>query len=205
MAAYEKDIAHYAEFIKAAESPMLQPIDFEKSQLGDIPALKVTVHMPKLPEGPGAAMQEQMMKAIMGKDGKLDAWIVPADEHHVVMGYVSKENILKTVEAIKKGEAGFADDASIAKTAALLPKDALSVGYLSPQGLVDFGKRAAALFLPPQVPVEQLVPDFPQTPPIGLAVTAPPHELQTVLVVPNEVIKAIGEYVEKVKKQHGAM
>ena len=42
------------------------------------------------PAGRQAQQQAQMMKFLFGPGGKLVAWIVPADEHHVVSGYVAR-------------------------------------------------------------------------------------------------------------------
>jgi len=147
-----------------------------------------------------------MMEAFFGKSGKIDGWMAPADEHHVVMGYVNKDRLQKMIEAIKMGEPGLASDASVSKTAALLPKDALSIGYLSPQGAINFAKWMVAAVAPPGVSsMESAIPEFPATPPIGFAVTSAPNELQTVLVLPAEVLKAIGQYVGTIRGMRGAV
>jgi hypothetical protein len=203
LAAYQKDITSYGEFVKAVDSPMLQAIGIEKTELDGTPALKITMNAPKALAGGQIPQQARMMETFFGKEGKVEGWVVPADEHHVVIGYVNKDRVLKTVEAIKKGESGLAADASVAKTAELLPKDALSLVYLSPQGAVNFAKWIAAAVAPAELNVGPNIPEFPATPPIGFAVTSAPNELQTVLVFPADVLKAIGQYVGTIKGIRG--
>jgi hypothetical protein len=48
------------------------------------------------------------------------------------------------------------------------------------------------------------LPEFPQTPPIGFAITTGKDELQTCLVVPGEVLQAIRPYVGKVRAMRGS-
>ena len=118
------DLAQYAEFLKTAKSPVLQPVEIEKTEVGGTPALRFSMKAPKLPEGQQTPQTEKMMEAMFGADGKLDAWIVPAGEHSVVMGYVNKENVQSAMQAIKQGSKGLAADAEVTKTAALLPAGA---------------------------------------------------------------------------------
>ena len=46
-----------------------------------------------------------------GKDGKLVAWLAPADEHTLVFAYVSEESLRRAIAAIKQGKPGLAGDA----------------------------------------------------------------------------------------------
>ena len=124
--------------------------------------------------------------------------MAPADEHNIVIGYVSKEHLQQTIEAAKQGKPGLTSDAGVSKTAALLPQDALLTVFLSPQGTIDFFKRMASVIITPEMNMEQKIPDFPKTPPIGFAATTATNELQTCLVVPAEVLLAIPKYIEKI-------
>jgi tetratricopeptide (TPR) repeat protein len=83
----------------------------------------------------------------------------------------------------------------------LLPPDAILVAYISPQGTIDFIKRMASVIIPPEMKVEQKIPDFPKTPPLGFALTTAPNELQTSLIVPAEVLLAVPKYIEKINSQ----
>ena len=171
----------------------------EKSHIGDTAALELTVQIPKTMPGVPAAQQQRMMESFYGPGGKVVAWIAPADEHHVVIGYVSKERLQRAMEAIRQGKPGAAGEAGVAKTAALLPSGPVAVAYLSPAELIGFAQRMMAAVIPPEANVNSKLPEFPKTPPIGFAVTTAAGEVQTVLVVPPEVLQAIGHYVEEFK------
>jgi hypothetical protein len=197
MAAYEKDLQKYVEMLKGLHSPMLQPATFEKCEVGGTPALQLTMKAPKPLAGPQMAQQAQMMKLMFGPSGELVAWIAPADEHHVVMGY-AKKAVEQTLEAIRQGKPGLAGDAAVTKTAALLPSGPLAALYWSPKGTIGFVQQIVRAVAPPQVKVPLKLPEFPQTPPLGFAVTTAANELQTCLVVPAEVLQAIGPYVGQI-------
>ena len=197
MAAYEKDMKQYGEYLKAAKLPMVQPMEVEVSEIGGTPALQITMKAPTFPEGQQPPQTAQMMESFFGPGGKVVGWIVPTGKHNVVMGFVNKDLLQQTIEAVKQGKPGLADNAEIAKTAALLPPDALTVVYLSPQGTIEFVTRILTAILPPTGDVN--LPEFPATPPLGYAITAAPNELQTSLVVPVEVLRAVMPYAGKVQ------
>ena len=131
------------------------------------------------------------------------AWMVPADKHTVVFAYVNKESVRQAIQAIKQGKPGLAGDAGVAKTAALLPRGSVAALYVSPKGMIDMVKQILPAIAPPGANGRLKIPDFPKTPPIGFAVTAAwpgdaaANELHTCLVVPAEVLQAIGPYPGK--------
>jgi len=203
MADYDDAMKQYAEFLKKVNSPVLQPIEVEKTEIEGARALQMTMKAPKLPADMQAPRQAEMMEAMFGPGGKLTAWAVPADEHTVVIGYVSKEPLQQAIRAIQRGKPGLAGDPDVAKTAALLPAGAPWVGLWSPRGTIEFGKQMIPAFAPPGKKVDLKIPEFPKTPPIGMAVTTAQNELQGHIVVPAEVLQGIGQYAAKVKAAAG--
>ena len=152
-----------------------------------------------MPAAQQTPQYSKMMEVFFGPDGKLTGWVVPVDEHTVVVGYVSKDLIRSTLQAIKQGSPGLAGDADVSRTAALLPAGAASVAFWSPQGTVDFISRTVPAFAPGDAKADIQDPRVRQDFPIGFAVTSAPNELQGYMVVPADVLKAIGQYVGKVK------
>ena len=195
MARYKDQIKQYAEFLKGVDNPLFQPIVVEKTEVAGIPGLKMTMKAPQLPENMKTPAQPQMMKLMFGPEGKINAWIVPADEHTIVVGYVNQKLLQRTIEAIEHGKPGLAGMADVKQTAALLPSDAVAVGYLSPSGMIEFIKQVVPAFAPPGSSLE--LPEFPQMPPVGFAVTTAPNEVQCQMVVPGKVIKSIAETLIK--------
>ncbi len=84
----------------------------------------------------------------------------------------------------------------------MLPAHPVGVAYWSPKGTVDFARRMIPLFVPEPDAVR--LPDFPDTPPVGFALTTAENEARWHVVVPGEVLKAIGAYVRQVQKTVGA-
>jgi len=201
MADYEKSLDEYRELLKKADSPVLRPIEVTKSEIGGVPAMQFTTEAPKLPAAQQTPQVAKMMEAMFGPSGKLAGWVVPADEHSVVMSYASKELVQSAAQAIKQGSKGLAGDPEVAKTAALLPANSPFVVFWSPQGTIDFVNRLIPQLAPGGAQAAVRIPEFPKTPPIGIAVTAAPDELQSHLVVPADVFKAIGSYAGKIKSK----
>jgi hypothetical protein len=200
MDGYEDALKEYSEFVKKVNSPVLQPFEVEKTEIEGARALSMTMKAPKAPAGMETPQYDKMMEAMFGPGGKIDVWVVPADEHTVVIGYVTKEPLLQAIRAIKRGKPGLAGEAGVAKTVALLPAGAPWVGVWSPQGTIAFVKQVIPAVVPPGAKKPDIkIPEFPKTPPIGIAVTTAPNELQACMVVPVEVLQGIGQYAAKVK------
>ena len=202
IADYEAYFQEYNPIVKDAKSQMLPPLEIEKIEENGMPGLKFTMKTPQAPEGGMPAPQfEKMQEAMFGPGGKISFWLVPADEHTIFIGYVGKEPMQRALLAAKQGEGGLAAAAGVLQTAARLPADAQMIGYASPQGWVEFFKRTMAAALPPEMQNQMIIPEFPPTAPIGFALKTAPNELQTSMVVPGEVFKAIGDYRKAFQKK----
>jgi hypothetical protein len=192
LAEYEKYFAHYNPIVEKMNSPMFRPIQVEKTEIGGARALKVTTSVPQMPNMP--PQSAKLMGSIYGPDGKIVAWLVPGDEHSVVIGYVKQDLLLRTIAAIKQGKPGLGDNREVAKVRAMLGGCSTFSMYFSPKGILDFARRMTAIVLPPGANVK--IPDFGSTPPVAMAVTTAADEVEARLVVPAEVIGAIGRLIE---------
>jgi hypothetical protein len=201
MANYEKYLEKYGELIKDAHSPILQPMTVEKTEIGGVAGLQITMNVPQPPGGAQTPQQARMMETLLGPGGKITMWLASVDEHDIAMGYVSKEHLQQALEAIKQGKPGLAKDAGVSKTAALLPANGIFVGYLSPQGTIELIRRMAPAIFPPEMKVTVRLPEFPKTPPIGFAVSTAPNELQTCLIIPGEVLLSVPQYINSIQSQ----
>ena len=164
-------------------------MEIEKSEVGGTAALQLTTQPPLPPEGAAAPSQARILEFFNGPGGKMLAWIVPADEHTVIVGYVNKERLQRTIAAIKEGKPDLTSDDAVAKSMALLPANAMATAYVSPRGAIDFAQRLAPLFRPAEAPPQMTLPEFPKTPPIAFAVTTATNELRTHLAIPVEVLR----------------
>ena len=199
MATYEEQVRAMNELFKDSSSPFLSGMEVERIDVDGTPGLKIEMAMPE-PPGMGDVPQfAGMMEKIFGPGGKMRIFIAAADEHTVVAAYTSEKTLRRCLEAVKGSQPLLAADEGVAKTAALLPPEAPWVGYWSPRGTIDFANQAISMFAP-EGEAQFKLPQFAATPPVGLAVTTSPNEIQTCLVVPAEAIQAIGTYVKEVQK-----
>jgi hypothetical protein len=193
LADYEKFIARYNGIAGKIESPMFHPAQVEKTEMDGTAALKVTMRMPQMPNMPPESVK--MMERMYGPGGRITAWLVPCGEHAVVFSYMDREPLRKAIAAIKQGKPDLAADADVAKVAALLPKGATWSMYFSPKGFFEFLNRTLAAAPPPANAVK--LPAFGPTPPVAMAMTSGPDEVEAHLVVPAEVVQEIGQLVGK--------
>ncbi len=198
VADYEKYLASYSRIAEQIKSPMFQPAKVEKTEIDGAHGLKITMSVPQMPNMPPE--KHKMMEKMYGPGGKIVAWMVPCNEHTVVAGYMSQEPLLRAIAAIKAGKPGLASDAEIAKVAALLPPGAACSVYVSPKGFFDFLNRTMAAALPPGSGVK--IPEFGPTPPVAMAITTGPDDVEAHVVVPAEVIQAIGRFVGSVTNRN---
>ena len=204
MAAYEEQMRKYSALLADLHSPILQPPVIEKCDVGGLAALQLTTKVPLPQDKLQTPQQAEMLKRMLGPDAKMVAWIAPADAHHIVIGYVNRKNMQRSIDVLRKGQPGLAGDAGVVKAAALLPTRALAIGFVSPAGAIGFVQRMAAAALPPEAKVKVNLPPFPSTPPLGFALTTAANEVQTCLVVPAEVLQAAGAYVGKIRAERSA-
>jgi hypothetical protein len=198
MADYERAFKDYGEFTRKVNSPMLPPLEVAKSQFDGSPALQFTTKIPQIPAAQQTPQQSKIMAEFLGPSGELTGWVAVADQHTVVAGYVNQDAMRTAVQMIKQGKGELGGDVDVAKTAALLPAGAFGVAFWSPQGTVQLVNRLLPAFVPGG-PSAFKLPEFDKTPPIGFAITSGPNELTGHMVVPVEVLNAIGQYVGKVK------
>jgi hypothetical protein len=204
---YQEQMQATNQVLKQAAGGLMKPTEVKRLEIGGHPALElqVTIPLPKLAEdNPGARAQQAMLQLMFGPTNKMTAYVAVANQSMVVMGYgTTPERVGELIDLVRSGKAGLAGDADLAVTAALLPAGAQWVGYVSPRsymGLVQRAFREIAGVMGPGGGLPFSLPPFPQTPPVGVAVQASAGTLDSTLVVPAAVLKAVGEYIRTVQQ-----
>lgn len=172
----------------------------KETQIDGLPALEIVMKMnlKNLPGQPGVGAPDfgKIMEAMFGAGGSVPAYMVAADKHTIVVAYTSKDRAAEGLRALKSPQGGLSADPSVAKTAALLLPKAQWVGYWSPKGTIAFVNQMVRSFGP--APNAEKIPDFPDSPPIGIAVKAADGEVWGQLVVPAATARGIADYVKKI-------
>ena len=165
--------------------------------IGDLKVLEVVTDMNALlgAGNPDAAMAEQLQgffSKLFGNEGVMRIYLAAADDHTVVSGY-SKELLQRGVAHVRSGEVGLERDPQIARTVALLPNGVQWAAYVSPQGLLQWVDALMREVLPAQMNFR--IPPFPPSDPIGLGAKVSGAGLDAEIVLPENVVAGIGQYV----------
>jgi hypothetical protein len=197
---YEKSLVAMHKFAVDINSPAIPVATCQRTKVGDIDALEVSMAMPKLPSiaRPGGPDPQEMMKLFIGGDGKLTYYVAPADEHTVVTAYISPERLKEAIESYKSKKPGLSADADVAKVAAKLPAGSQLIGYMSFNGMAKTAKQIMAA-----VPGAQgaMIPDFPDSPPFGFAAKFSPTGVEGHWIVTSETLRTIGDVVAKTRAE----
>ena len=179
----------------------LPPLQIEEVKVQDLPALQISMSLPKFAGTPQGI--EPMLELVFGVGGKLVIQMAAVDKTRAVIAYQTKPDVLAgLIRDLRQNKPGLSADPQIRKTAALLPELALGKGYFSPAGAIAFANRFMAAM--PFFGASPL-PDFPTTPPIGAAMTVGPNELTAHLVVPVDTLKGIKSYALQMKTGQGGL
>ncbi len=184
---------------KAADEPLYELNDIT---VGDLKVLEVVTNT-RLLMGLNDAQQalagpmEAMFAKLFGKEGKMRFYTTAADDHTVVSAY-TKEQLQRAVAHVRAAAQGLEVNPEIAKTTALLPAGAQWAAYVSPQGLLQWVDALLRDILPPESNFR--IPSFPATEPIGLAARVSEAGLDAEIVLPDNVVAGIGQFVGTVQQ-----
>jgi hypothetical protein len=193
---YRESIDKMDEVLTEARDGSSRLYEIEEIQVDGKPALLIRMDMKSMLAGSPAAANPTTEK-LFGPEGKLDAYLTAADERTVIAAYSSQAALKKAVDRYRSANRGSLDGPS-SETAALLPKQSQWIGFASPAGGVRWFRSMLGI-LPAGRQIK--IPDFPATPPVGFAIKLSAIGVDTDFVIPSTVIRATGEFVQKVRKQ----
>ncbi|MEX2140839.1 MAG: hypothetical protein WD894_16365 [Pirellulales bacterium] len=196
---YEKSIRAMGVVLKESKNPLFQSYQLTKGKVGGVETLQVTMDMSEMVKGFPDPNMQRMMELMVGEGGKLTAYLAPADATTVVLTY-GEDALGDTLKAATKKAASFTAQQEILTTMKLLPKNSQWVAFFSPKGMVEFAQSMMAMIAPGGA--VQLAP-FPVTPPLGLGAQMTAEGCDTSLVVPKEMLIAIGGYARTMQQNQG--
>ena len=112
------------------------------------------------------------------------------------MAYTSIERLKESLEFYKSKQPGLSGDAGVAKVAAALPAGSQMVSYANLQGIAEVIRQFVST-VPEGRPAA--IPDFPDSPPLGMAVKFSSAGAEGHLVVTAETLRTIGDAVAKAR------
>jgi len=199
LADYEAGAREMAKLFEDRKIAVFKSYEISKSKVDGVATLQLTMDMSGMLESATLPQQRQMMELMMGKGGKMTAYMAPADATTVVMAY-SKEGLSETLKGAKNQAESLARQEDVAKTMKLLPREAQWMAFISPKGMVDFAQTMVQSFAP-GAPGQ--LPPFPETSPVGFGARMTTQGCETSLVVPNDVLEGIGSYIRMMQQNIG--
>ena len=157
--AYEKSLVESHKLAEEINNPAMPIATSQHIKVGEIDALEVSMALPKMEQAapPGAPDPQKIMQLFVGADGQLKYYVTAADEHTIVMAYISPDRLKEALEFYKSKKPGLSADASLAKVAEKLPAGSQFIGYMSVGGVAKTAKQLMAAM--PGAPAAA-VPDF---------------------------------------------
>lgn len=197
--------AKYAEkanaLIQNGKSGAVKSTSVKRLEIAGKPAIQQEVNF-DFSNLPGADANRAMFDEMIGIGGKMLIYYVAADEHTILMGIgVSQERMIAALDVVKQPKKSLAEDADIALTASMLPADSQWAAYLSLRGCMQMSQRLMTMAMKHSPAQERFtLPQFPKSPPIGLAVKALPTELHGEVAIPSALVQAYGDYLKEIQK-----
>ncbi len=189
---YGKRLEEFSALMKGNKGILSIDMQTSPVKVGGREGLEISMVFPKqwmdkLPEG------QAMLEKMIGPGAKIRAFLVPADQRRVVVGYTDTRLVGKALAVFEGKAAALSEADSVQRAAAKVDKGNFGAGYVSPAGLVAFANSMIRAAAPEGKKVVEL-PDFPQAPPIAWTVNAEGAAVEAELVVPAETLKAIAGY-----------
>jgi hypothetical protein len=193
---YEKSIREMSAAFKESKNPFFQSYEVAKAKVGGTEALKVTMDMSAMLKELPDPNAQQMIELMVGKGGKLTAYLGAAGKNHVIMAY-GEDSFAEAIKSANKKGASFMSQPEILTTLKLLPQESQWVAFFSPQGMVEFARTMMQNIAPQQAGA---LPAFPATPPVGLGAKMTEQGLSTSLAIPKQVLKSAGGYAQQIQQ-----
>jgi hypothetical protein len=173
--------------------------DVSEETIAGKPGIQITMDLTAAMGAQAEPLAQQMMQKMFGEDGKMRFFVVHVDPKRVLVSYSAKPAVEKQIASLGDGTAPLANDASVATTARLLPSDAPMVAYISPQGCVAWFSRLMNAMMGAFGGGGPVIPEYPATPPVGVAIGLDGSVIETDVVFPAEMLQGLSRYIQQVQ------
>lgn len=197
-AEYKQALSIWNEIAGAQDAPSFA-YEMNEEPVAGKPGMEIVMDfskamgMQQLPQAP------QVMELMFGEGGKMRAYFAQVDEDTILIGYSPKTVVEKMVEAIRQGREGegLAGDENLAVTSELLPAGSPFVAYISPKGGVQWFRRMMTVTMGALGGGGPVIPEYPQTPPVGIAADLEGRVLQTDVMLPAEMLRGLSQFIKE--------
>jgi hypothetical protein len=162
--------------------------------------LLTSVNMGKALEDPNVPSTNFISDALFGEDGQFRIYLAPTDDHTIAFGVDDREGFARTIRAIAETDNQLADAAGVQTTLQLLPSRPSWTGIADPRSVAAWLERLYNKLFAQLGPVAFELPDYPESPPIGFAVTISDNRLSGEAALPKQFLEALAEFIETLQK-----
>jgi hypothetical protein len=199
---YEQALVAMQQLAAELNNPLVPSATFQRVKVGDIDALEIVMKIPETQQSqqPGADFQKQIQESMFGPDREMKYYVAPADEHTLVIAYTSPDRLQAGIDFYKSKQPGLANEPQVTKVASLLPAGAQMVGLMNLKNVMNITRQVVAA-----IPAAQAaIPDFPDSPPIGMAAIATPSGVEAHLVITADTLQSIGNGIAQSRARAAA-
>jgi hypothetical protein len=141
----------------------------EEIKIGELTARQYSLDFASMLGGPAVPEVRQAMEKLFGPGGKLRLWVVPADEHTVLLAQATPEQVATALKAFDRKQPVDWKGGELSKCNRLLPADSDWRVFVDPHRYNDWEQRQAVAITGVPVIGGPLVKPFRDCPPIGIA------------------------------------
>jgi hypothetical protein len=199
LASYTESIKKWNSLLKLTTSDIALEYELTDEKVAGREGLLTTINLGEAADDPNVPMIKFIIDSLLGEDGQLRIYLVPANDKTVVFGIDTVEDIAAGVESVADGETGLSDSASIQQTLKLIDSPAAWTGVVSPQGCVEWVLRVYTKLLAQLGPAAPELPEYPDTPPVGFGLSLSKGRMTAELVWPVEALEGLAAYIKKLQ------
>jgi hypothetical protein len=170
-----------------------------ETELAGKKGLLLTADLSEVANDPNVPMMKPLMEAMLGKDGKMLIYLIAANDTTVYMGVAEQDDVAARMDDVLKQEKGLTQSSDVEATLSLLNPQSGWVGIISPQGSVAWFTRLLGIFMAQFGQAPPAIPEFPQSPPLGFALSIDDDCVSTEMVCPVDTLKAAAVYLKKIQ------
>jgi hypothetical protein len=194
MDTYADAMQRMGELMKQSEK-MPFAFDAHRIQLDGVEGMQIDMQMAGLLGDQSVPNMDAIFKKMFGSTDAISFYLAPRNEDTVAGSYVSRDALVELLRQ-EAGASSLSDDPQTAKTLAMLPRQAGGIVLWSPRGMFQFASQMAGTIDPQQA---AKIPQFPESPPVGLATGLSADRLDVDVVFPVDLIQAAVTFVEQAR------
>jgi hypothetical protein len=194
---YKESIKLWNEISSTQETKPAFKYEFSEDTVAGQPGLAIVMDFAAMMGDAALGPGQQAMEVMFGEGGKMRAYVALVDDDTVLVGYSAKQGVEQMVDRLRNGEASLASGAAELSAARLLPDEAPFVAVISPQGCVNWFRRMINAMVQVFGAGGPPIPDYPETPPIGIAIGLQGRVVETDVVFPAEMIDGLSMYIKQ--------